>query len=165
MKDIIFIVLRGNIYDKISALNLYKELECFTKSLGNKFTHFAIKSNSYTTRNFVTIKMKEKRLLQAILNEDVPESIELYVVPEKYNTIAFDYILLFTITPQYILFAIEECFVYEDIIEKLLKVFRKHIKWNQCDICKMNKSTHPILYAEKVNPVKSFKTLTVIAQY
>lgn len=137
----------------------------YAQYMGCKLTHFAVSSECYENKQFVTLKRKEKELVEFLALNITPDCIEMYAVPKAYNCIGFDYILQYVITNKYILIVVDESLSEKFNVNYIISVFNKYIEIDQVELCTMGKNEPPYLYAEIANSIESFKTLEIISQF
>lgn len=111
-------------------------------------------------------KYRRGKVLFKNLQNDKLEWVSFYALPEDYGTVCFDYYIFISINYKYerITAVFDEGILKDEesiIVKRMLRAYMKF----PCveEVYTMDKEETPFLYAAKVNPSSSFKTLKIIS--
>ena len=111
-------------------------------------------------------KYKRGKVLFKNLQNDKLEWVSFYALPEDYGTACLDYYIFISINYKYerITAIFDEGILKGEKIEIVKQILRDYVQF-PCveEVYTMDKEETPLLYAAKVNPSSSFKTLKIIS--
>lgn len=129
-----------------------------------KVTHWSY-SITDKTAGKVRKYRRDKVLFKNLQNGKL-EWVSFYALPEDYGTACFDYYIFISINYKYerITAVFDEGILKEEEIIIAKRMLRDYMKF-PCveEVYTMDKEETPLLYAAKVNPDSSFKTLKIIS--
>lgn len=135
------------------------------EKVGLSPTHISLESTNYKSGRVIKFKTGEKKVFDALENKENIEWLSIYSLPSNYKSATFDYEVLIIRKHTYINIimnkSVFECIDYEWLIEK----FKPYLNFDKGEIYEMNRLECPLLYAEKVNRIKSYKSLNIIEEF
>ena len=69
----------------------YFEMKAMMSGLGYEITHLGIETTNYSPKRIVSVKRKEKDMLERIENGEIVKSLECFSLPKDYKQAIFDY--------------------------------------------------------------------------
>lgn len=164
-KSTISITLYGDGLKKQKWIEWYDYTSSVFKKLEYERTHLAIKSEEYNTEKVVTVRRKEKQVLQLLKDGTLPESLTLFSLPKDYRSASFDYNILAVRNKEYISFIFNSQDFEKIEVNNLVWNMKQYIEFESGEIYQMDRSEMPLIYAAKANSVNSFKSLTVLKEF
>ena len=154
----------GKIHKSIEDEKLIDSVERIVHMFDKEITHW---SYSITDKTAGKVrKYKRGKVLFKNLQNNKLEWVSFYALPEDYRTACFDYYIFISINYKYerITAVFDEGILKGEKIEIVKQTLRDYVQF-PCveEVYTMDKEETPILYAAKVNPSSSFKTLKIIS--
>ena len=154
----------GKIRKSIDYENLANTMKIIFGMCDRQVTHWA---NSITGKNTGKVKrFKNNKFFRDAVQNEKLEYISFFSLPEDYRTASFDYAIYISVNYKrnYITAVFEEELIKKLNIEKLRKLLGSYMELPyKEEIYTMDKEETPLLYAAKINPISSFKTLEIIS--
>ena len=100
------------------------------------------------------------------MKNDKLERVSFFSLPEDFVTAAFDYTIYISINykEKYITAVFEKNILKNEKTEVIKNMLASYMELPYTEeIYTMDKEETPLLYAKKINPISSFKTLKVIS--
>ncbi|ARU60633.1 hypothetical protein CBW65_05695 [Tumebacillus avium] len=155
--------LEGNAW--LSWLEYCKDL---AEKLGFPPNYLGVTGEAFKSGKILSLSRTQNRLKKSIVANEEFESVAVYSLPSDFNTAIFDYDLYFVRTrlyePSHLMVSMSSE-VFEKIeVNELLSELKKHISFVSGEIFMLSKEQSSGLYAAKVNPPASFRSLRVIEE-
>lgn len=162
--DTISITYSGTIRKLSDCERLIDAIEMIYAICDQKITHWG---DSITGKNGGKVKKyKRGKILYDSLKNDKLERISFFSLPEDFGTAAFDYTIYISINykEKYITAVFEKNILKNEKIEAIKSMLASYMELPYTEeIYTMDKEETPLLYAAKINPSSSFKTLKVLS--
>ena len=162
--ETISITYRGIVHKLTESEKLVDTIEMIYTMCDQKITHWG---DSITGKNGGKVKKyKRGKILYNSLKNDNLERVSFFSLPEDFVTAAFDYTIYISINykEKYITAVFEKNVLKNEKIESIKNVLASYMESPYTEeIYTMDKEETPLLYAAKINPSSSFKTLRVLS--
>ena len=162
--ETISITYRGIIHKLAEYEKLTDTIETIYAMCDQKITHWG---DSITGKNGGKVKKyKRGKNLYDSLKNDKLERVSFFSLPEDFVTAAFDYTIYISINykEKYITAVFEKNILKNEKTEVIKNMLASYMELPYTEeIYTMDKEETPLLYAKKINPISSFKTLKVIS--
>ena len=154
----------GKIRKTIDCENLANTMKIIFGMCDRQVTHWA---NGITGKNTGKVKcFKNNKFFRDAVQNEKLEYISFFSLPEDYRIASFDYAIYISVNYKrnYITAVFEEELIEKLNIETLRKLLGSYMELPyKEEIYTMDKEETPLLYAAKINPISSFKTLEIIS--
>lgn len=162
--ETISITYRGIVRKLTDYEKLTDTIEMIYAMCDQKITHWGV---SITGKNNGKVKKyKRSKILYDSLKNDKLERVSFFSLPEDFVTASFDYTIYISINYKqgYITVVFEENILKNEKIEVIKSILKSYMELPYTEeIYTMAKEETPLLYAAKINPSSSFKTLRVLS--
>jgi len=154
----------GKIRKTIDCENLANTMKIIFGMCDRQVTHWA---NGITGKNTGKVKcFKNNKFFRDAVQNEKLEYISFFSLPEDYRIASFDYAIYISVNYKrnYITAVFEEELIEKLNIETLRKLLGSYMELPyKEETYTMDKEETPLLYAAKMNPISSFKTLEIIS--
>ena len=125
----------------------YDEAKSFGRAIGADITHIGVTGTGYASSKIMTVKRKEKEVIDRIRRGEEILGISLYSLPNDYKIAAFDYDLSFWITNAFIAVSMNEKYYDSDIEERFLSKMVKYIDLESGEVFSTSDDESPYIYS------------------
>ena len=154
----------GKIRKSIDCENLANTMKIIFGMCDRQVTHWA---NGITGKNTGKVKcFKNNKFFRDAVQNEKLKYISFFSLPENYRIASFDYAIYISVNYKrnYITSVFEEELIKRINIETLRKLLGSYMELPyKEETYTMDKEETPLLYAKKINPISSFKTLKIIS--
>lgn len=159
------ITLWGDGLIKGNWLDWYHDIGIIFQELGYKRTHIGIDCKSYSNRKIVTIKRKEKSILDILQSEDIPKSMSCYSLIKDYKVAMFDYDVMAVRQSQYISIIFNRNDLVKIDIDNVIFMLKQYIEFQCGEVYQMDREEMPLIYAARAKPIKPFRSLIILKKF
>ena len=162
--ETISITYRGLVHKLTEYEKLADTIETIYAMCDQKITHWA---DSITGKNGGKVKKyKRGKILYNSLKNNELERVSFFSLPENFVTAAFDYTIYISINykDKYITAVFEKNILKNKKVEAIKNMLSSYMELPYTEeIYTMDKEETPLLYAARINPKSSFKTLKILS--
>ncbi len=130
--------------------------------LGYKINYYAVGVAGKTVGKIKPITGLSKKMAYVKKNEETITGMTFSVLPEDYESAAFDYVITLVRNANYITLIMNLDYEFNINQTLIVELLRKCIEAADGEVYEMDVYECPELYARKVNDKESFKTLKIL---
>ena len=124
----------------------YEDTKALADDLGFSLSLFCVTGMTNGPKNVVTVARKEKDLLSAISEGDVPTGVCCYDLPDNFKVAMFDYKLCCSRTTDSISIVLRSNDMDENVVAKIVEYEKKYISLEYGEVFSTDLSELPMLY-------------------
>ena len=113
----------------------------------------------------MTVSRKEKQILQILKNGGKPTGFSCISLPKEYKIAAFDYNVMMVRESKYITLIINMSDFTKIDVDSILSQLVQYIEFECGEIYQMDRAEMPLIYAERLNSIDSFKSYNSIKKF
>lgn len=163
-KIIISISLWGKTKKEQKWDEWYEDVKKLADSIGINMTHLGIRSTNYSSSKILTIRRKEKDILECIKKGEKIDSFSVYSLPENYQIASFDYDLYIVRNMSFISISMKEKYYNSLIEQRFILSMNKYIDFETGEVFSTSDKEVPLIYTatrDKSN-LETFESIKII---
>ena len=125
--------------------------ETMMSGLGYEITHLGIETTNYSPKSIVSVKRKEKDMLERIENGEIVKSLECFSLPKDYKQAIFDYEIYSGLhhsnEESFITVVVNEEDYSVDVEELIISIISKYIDADNGEVYACSKEEAIVAYA------------------
>lgn len=138
----------------------YQKAMVIFKTLGYEYNYLG--SNIWNDGKIKTVTRGEKKLLDAIRDEDILDSVSMFSLPKDFKSASFDYDVLIVRNKEFTTLIVNKSDYDKLSKANIIAFFLDYVNNPKIEIYEMNRYEMPLLYASKANPISFFNTLKIL---
>lgn len=138
----------GTTKQKNDWIEWYNNVKSLFNEFGYAITHIGIISQSFKSNKILTISRNEKKIVKALQDGEIPNSIECYSLQPNFRTAMFDYEILCIRNVGYMTFVINDTDLNLNREKKIITFEKKFITIEKGEVYSTTNKEVPMIYAE-----------------
>ncbi|ARU60934.1 hypothetical protein CBW65_07440 [Tumebacillus avium] len=160
------IVLYGELDEKDGQgwLNWLEYAQNLSGRLGFPANYVGVRGETFKSGKVLTLKRTVKRIQKAVENNEQIQNISFYSLPDDFGTAIFDYDVYLSRCSDYAQVLVtmsSERYARIDS-QEVIDELKQHIRFSSGEVFTMSRRDVPSLYAAKLNPPGTHKSVQVI---
>ncbi len=139
----------------------YREVKSLFSEMGHEVNYLGVEFESYNPSKIVTVRRKEKEIVQRMTEGEILRSLELFSLPNGFRTAIFDHDMYCARTDRYICYTMYERDANEEREEQFVRITEKYFKPKNGEEFSTSVKDVPLIYVStgKKGNIRSYELI------